>query len=359
MSSLLRHHSDHRLLPSLLTSPSRRRVDFANTTDQTLPDREFNSQSARSERLAQALGLQQESVLNYGSRINYSDLRIVSESNDLATNFSSLTISNRNSNHNRPATVPLQRSLIGLAQETTFNPHANGPFGGIRNRRDRNPLNRRIGRNVQRLRIESRELIENLTNENIVPQDDVSRREAGERLRNTTLPTLPDLHYLQTYDMRNNFYLNLVTWSRVNNKIAVAVKEKAYWWDGLKHVAPINLNGNLRSISVISCSPSNILAVGVQDGIKGSLCLIFPDQRSITYSHNCALQCLTWFPNMPYLIAGDMAGAMIIFEYSETTILVKSIWKSFDQQVCGMLKKLININRVFVFNIHSSCLHFY
>lgn len=340
MSSLLRHHSDDRLLPSLLTSPSRRRVEFANRSDQATLGRQYNSHPVIYERLAQVLGLQHEQVFNYGSGNHFLNPQHVSNFNDLSTNFNSLTISNRNANLGRPVTAPALRSLgREVTEPPPHIPEGNTSVADVRSTRNHMGFTRRtgrIGRNEQRLRNESRELIEHLSNENALPEDDAFRMEVlDQRLNNTTIPTMSDLHYLQTYDMRNNFYLNLVTWSCVNNKIAVAIKEKAYWWDGLKYVAPINLKGNLKSISVISCSSNDILAVGFQDGLQGSLSLILPNRRSLFFSHSCAFQCLAWFPNTLYLIAGDMLGNVIIFEYSEASIMVRSKWKGFDQQVCG------------------------
>lgn len=336
MSSLLRHQSDHRLLPSLLTSPSRRRIDFVNSANQDFLNIQLRSHSAITERLEQVLGLQQESVLNYGSDNHFLVTEPVTDLNDLTGNLGSLTISDR-VGQSRPATAPIFRSI---SDQPLYNSDANRTMAGARRARDRNNSRRmmiRMGRNERRLRNESRELIEHLTNENAIPGVDAIRRERlDQRLKITTIPSMSDLHYLQTYDMRNNFYLNLVTWSRVKNRIAVAIKEKVYWWDGQRHVAPINLNGNLNSISVISCSSSDVLAVGFQDGTQGSLCLLFPDRRRLKFSHNCAFQCLAWFPDKPYLIAGDMLGSVIIFEYSELSIRVKSKWKGFEQQVCGM-----------------------
>lgn len=341
---MIRSHSDHRLLPSLSTSPSRRRIEASGEINSNASLNLYTS--ATQGGLARALGFVPESVLDYSGGSSQPSPAQVSTDNDLAVRFNSLLLSNDSGPGPdlRPATAPnfppFVNSHRAINRVNTRSRDAGQLEGGSTSEQ----LNfsgggrggSRMERNVQRLRNESRELIHQLINENTVPTSTNNMVGLLRRTPSPSVPTLFDLHYLQTYDMRNNFYLNLVTWCRGTSKIAVAVKEKAYWWDGLRNVAAIDLHGNIKPISVISCAPSNVLAIGFQDGGHSCLCLYLTPNRRLSLPHDCAFQCIAWFPRKPWFVAGDMHGRIFIMEYNEFCIRVKTEWKGFDQQVCGM-----------------------
>ncbi|WPK27433.1 hypothetical protein PUMCH_004820 [Australozyma saopauloensis] len=384
---MIRSQSDHRLLPSLATSPNRRRIEYSSEQRQPI-SQDILSDSGH--RLASALGFAPESVLNYGAPSAH-DRTLQNVDDFLTAGLNSLFISGPMAVANqRPATAPLPHELSdsiptaapdsnfsglrvratqstsssmmashsgparararGAAPATGTVGAASGPSISatsptsptIRQRNTRN-------RNTQRFRNQLRELIEHLNSENPLrrpvsqgfsPTDSRAGSTDSSPLagpsRETAVITMSDLHYLQTYDMRNNFYLNLVTWSRPHNKIAVAVKDKAYWWDGLRYVAQINLQGNQKPISVISCGPTGVLAVGLQDGLQGCLSLFLNARRRLTISHDCSFQCIAWFSTGPFLAVGDMLGRIYIMEYDYDSVVVKAEWRGFDQQVCGM-----------------------
>lgn len=360
-------HSDHRLLP--LLSPSRSiRVETSRERSACGSENRRNSDNA--DALAQALGLVPDSILHYASRSPLSPAAASADYDDLSAGLSSMLLSNPVYSNQRPATAPTAapdanytRGVQSSDRNSVFRGPAEAAIvgqatsaapvsaNGLSTSMAHSPTRRRsqTERNVQRLRNESRELILQLINENrtpslvcssTLPSASYSSQGHPTLAQGTrTVPTMCDLHYLQTYDLRNNFYLNLVTWSQKKNKIAVAVKEKAYWWDGLRYVAPINLYGNHKPILVISCGPTSVLAVGFQDRDQCQLCLYLDGDRRVVFPHYCAFQCVVWFDQKPWLATGDMFGRIYILEYSETNITVRAEWKGFDQQVCGMYSR--------------------
>ena len=151
---------------------------------------------------------------------------------------------------------------------------------------------------------------------------------------------MPELQYLVTYNLVNNFYFNLVLWSPVNNSIAIAIEGKAYWWDGSSQVRDMNIQRpGLAPVSCVSCSNGDALAISFSDGY---FCIYQIARRRppVSRRFNSSIQCVEWFPDGKRLFTGDLAGTVCLLAYDGTAILVLCHLTGFTQQICG-----ISLNR--------------
>lgn len=371
MSYTFRSQSDNRLVPSLSTSPRRRvAINETPTFNSTLETEHSNDDSRT---LALALGFGPESVFHYADRVRLSPPRDITDQIGILERLRNLSLLDSDaSSTRRPFTAPLvsNNSQIELEREipteiqrrrrtefnnsieedittsteeitvSVFNVEVNQYSSNESSPRPRRQ--NRSGRNIQILRNESRNLISQLSNENSQALSDLGQASlrcplstsGGVQFRHVSI--MVDLHYLQTKEYRNNFYYNLVTWSRNGKKLAVAANEYAYWWDGKQHVAPIELFGYPKPILVILCGPDDIIAIGFENDDHCSLCLQISEGRWVWFPNNCAFQCITWHPEKPILFTGDMYGRLFILEYNQFIIQIKANWRGFDQLVCGM-----------------------
>ncbi|GEQ70647.1 hypothetical protein JCM33374_g4326 [Metschnikowia sp. JCM 33374] len=147
---------------------------------------------------------------------------------------------------------------------------------------------------------------------------------------------MSELQYLVTYNLVNNFYFNLVSWSRLNNSIAIAIESKAYWWDGSSHVRDMNIQRpGLAPVSCVSCSSGDAMAVSFSDGF---FCIYQITKRRPPISRRFAapVQCVEWFPDATRLFVGDSTGSVTLLAYDGASIVVVSHLTGFTQQICGI-----------------------
>lgn len=358
MSRTIRSQTDYRLVPSLSTSP-RRRAETSDEISLNSPPANENS-NFEFRRLALALGFGPESVFLYADRTQLSP-RTSIDRNGVLERFRALSISELDSSSiRRPVTVPLSTETAVLEESEHLNNNASsmntteaneegedsiyGVGVNIYNSNEGSPRPRRLnrtGRNIQRLRNESRELISQLSNENSRSLPDFRQAPGCPQSASTStqpkqITNMVDLHYLQTKEYRNNFYYNLVSWSRTGKKLAVAANEYAYWWDGKQHVVPIELFGYPKPILVILCGPKDVVAIGLENDDHCSLCLQLGEGQWLWFPNSCSFQCIAWHPDKPILFTGDMLGRLFILEYDHFLIQVRANWRGFDQLVCGM-----------------------
>lgn len=143
--------------------------------------------------------------------------------------------------------------------------------------------------------------------------------------------------------LRNDFYSNLVAWSKKSGQIAVGLLEEVFIWTEHEGAAQIPIPPNYKEVTCLVFSCENVLAIGHKDGT-----VVFFDvnrKRIVaTYVHVEAPACfLAWFPDDPsQILLGDENGGVYQLyikwglRSSTTCINKRSVLKAHTQQICGM-----------------------
>lgn len=162
---------------------------------------------------------------------------------------------------------------------------------------------------------------------------------------------LPELQYLVSYNMVNNFYYNLVSWSPARNSILIAIDSRAFWWNGSSQVHGMLLvPGSTSHICCVACSSPGHFAVALANGDLSIYSSGSP-ARAVTRRFPAAIHCVEWFPKGDFFAAGDAAGGVYLVSYDAVELTVVSHMRAFSQQVCGMLVVRIKIGE---FPLHSN-----
>lgn len=143
---------------------------------------------------------------------------------------------------------------------------------------------------------------------------------------------------LQAPGLRNDFYLNLVSWSKKTNKIAVGLGVHAYLWGIDNNVESINIS-NFDIITAVSFSSNEYLIVATSRGIILLINHLENKLETIYKNENKCLYCFEWFSNSNIFFAGDEYGEVYIFEIvkknNDVKIQLKIRFKCHQQQICG------------------------
>lgn len=167
---------------------------------------------------------------------------------------------------------------------------------------------------------------------------DFCKKEPPHQARFKSKPAeLNELQYLVAYNLVNNFYFNLVSWSPVKKSIAIAIDLKAYWWNGSGMVEDIlALRTHSVPILCILCSSLGYFAVASLDGLLSVYSASRP-QLHMTRAFAAPLFTVCWFPDGVHLLAGDSGGKIFILRFLEgKTLEVISQLYGLTQQICGM-----------------------
>ncbi|OBA24433.1 WD40 repeat-like protein [Metschnikowia bicuspidata var. bicuspidata NRRL YB-4993] len=144
-----------------------------------------------------------------------------------------------------------------------------------------------------------------------------------------------ELQYLVTYNLVNNFYFNLVSWSPLNNAIAIAIDSKTYWWDGSSQVRDMNIQRpGLAPVSCVACSNGDAVAISFSDGFFG-VYQITQKRRPASRQFSASVQCVEWFPDGKRLFTGDLTGAVCLLAYDGSALRMLCHFPGFTQQICG------------------------
>lgn len=142
--------------------------------------------------------------------------------------------------------------------------------------------------------------------------------------------------------LKNDFYSNLVSWSKKSNNIAVGLSSNVYLWSENDGASLLELNEN-ENVTCVSFSNDDLILVGTK---TGSLLLFSQKDKYLVneYHHSGHIICyISWFPNSSdKIFVGDEAGQILFFkvefnQISQTFELnLKSKFKANQQQVCGI-----------------------
>lgn len=153
-------------------------------------------------------------------------------------------------------------------------------------------------------------------------------------LRADSVKRLDDVEYLMAYGLSNNFYNNVVSWSRFSNRMVVGVDKNVYWWVGRGNVERIEYDGECRSpVTCVSCSELHYVAIST---LEGKL-YVYDESSDRIYSHKfpAALKCIKWMHMRNMFVAGDTKGSVYFGGIGQNNIYVVSEVSVSSQQICG------------------------
>ncbi|ODQ79904.1 hypothetical protein BABINDRAFT_16297, partial [Babjeviella inositovora NRRL Y-12698] len=140
--------------------------------------------------------------------------------------------------------------------------------------------------------------------------------------------------------LRNDFYTNLVSWSKLTGKVAVGLSKQVYLWLETRGANPLEGLGE-ETITSTSFSPTVYLVVGTKVGR-----IVLYDQRSealldenLTFDGK-GIVCICWMPDSKGFFAGNESGEVMFFRIDESTpsepaICLKKTFKCHQQQICA------------------------
>lgn len=141
---------------------------------------------------------------------------------------------------------------------------------------------------------------------------------------------------LDAPNLRNDFYTNLISWSRSTNRIAVGLGYNVYLRSEEDGVKVLNLPED-EIISCVSFSNGDYIVIATKSGrvalfSQESLALI--DQRFIIGHGICTI---IWFPDSETrFVVGDEGGDVHIFQIElNGAMTLVNMFKCHQQQVCG------------------------
>lgn len=143
---------------------------------------------------------------------------------------------------------------------------------------------------------------------------------------------------LQAPGLRNDFYSNLVSWSRKSNKIAVGLGCQVYIWGIDNVVVPINFS-QYDTVTAVSCHTSDYLLVATTNGTLLLVNMRENRVRHVMRNNGVCIYCFAWYSNLLFY-AGDDSGQVTMFEIVDSRLVVRRMFKSQQQQICGMFPLL-------------------
>lgn len=150
---------------------------------------------------------------------------------------------------------------------------------------------------------------------------------------------LEEIEYLIAYGLSNNFYNNVVSWTRFSDRMAVGVDKDVYWWDGQGNVERIDYEGEGRSpITCVSCSDLHYVAISTLDGML----YIYDESSGSVLFHEfpAAIKCIKWMHLRNMFVAGDTKGTVYFGGIGQNNIYIVSEISISSQQICGMSPQL-------------------
>lgn len=140
---------------------------------------------------------------------------------------------------------------------------------------------------------------------------------------------------LDAPSLANDFYSNLVSWSKQNDTIAVGLGMSTFFWSQSSGARELQSMNEL--ISCVSFSYSNLLAVGTK---RGTIILYRQDEPEIlnVADRRCeaGVCSIVWTTNSRHFYLGDESGNVMLFGVSQDfKVSLINHFQSQQQQVCG------------------------
>lgn len=162
------------------------------------------------------------------------------------------------------------------------------------------------------------------------PQNSIETKVQQQKIKNH----LP-YRQLDAPSLANDFYSNLVSWSRQNDTIAVGLGMSVFFWSqesGARELQNMN-----ELVSCVSFSYSDLLAVGTK---RGTIILYRQDDPAILSVAETRCEAgvcsIVWTTNSRYFYLGDETGNVMLFGVAKDfKVTYINHFQSQQQQVCG------------------------
>ncbi|ODV77083.1 WD40 repeat-like protein [Suhomyces tanzawaensis NRRL Y-17324] len=141
---------------------------------------------------------------------------------------------------------------------------------------------------------------------------------------------------LQAPGLRNDYYSNLVSWSKRTYRVAVGLGAKVYWWGPDNSVRQVPL-ATRQMVTAVSVHAQGYLLVAV---VGGTIFLVDEACNSVidTYEHGLGtVYCFQWKSTANTFFAGDEEGNVTVFKVGNSKIVRISTLRCNQQQVCGIV----------------------
>lgn len=142
------------------------------------------------------------------------------------------------------------------------------------------------------------------------------------------------INMLQAPGLRNDFYSNLVSWSYKSSKISVGLSSQTYLWgiDNIVEAVPLD---NTHTVTATACSTFDYMVAVTCVGHIFLCDLAKNTKVSLYLQNNQCLYCVQWIPLTHTFIAGDDIGNVHIYDVVNGHIILRTLFKSHQQQICG------------------------
>lgn len=168
---------------------------------------------------------------------------------------------------------------------------------------------------------------------------------------------------LQSHGLQDDFYLNLVSWSKKNGCIIIGLLNRALIWSKSGDILPLKFTFH-ELIYLVSFSNDNYIALSTE---RGGLMLFDHKTRECLiakFDNGIIIQCFCWLSDSSGFFAGGITGEVVFYKISESNECIKlfevcSI-RFHKQQICGKnspsfltLRKILTIEGMSISNDSS------
>lgn len=151
--------------------------------------------------------------------------------------------------------------------------------------------------------------------------------------------TVTPEHNLEAPGLKDDFYCNLVSWSKMTNKLAVGLRNTIYTWCANNEVSMLYRENSI-SITAISFSEHDYFVIGTA---KGEILLLSQLRKKVLTrfsSNSGSIFSFEWLPESKQFLAGSAKGDVLILNVEDDSegnpnLVLKYVLKCHQQQICG------------------------
>lgn len=150
--------------------------------------------------------------------------------------------------------------------------------------------------------------------------------------------TKPD-HNLEAPGLKDDFYCNVVSWSKMTNRIAVGLNKSVYSWSTNNDVVLMH-HDNYITVTAVSYSDHDYILIGKDNGEVLMLSQRENAIKATLSNHDRSIFCFQWFPGSRQFLAGDSKGDVLCVNVTEdsmgnVSLRIQCILECHQQQICG------------------------
>ncbi|CAG85587.2 DEHA2B14498p [Debaryomyces hansenii CBS767] len=151
--------------------------------------------------------------------------------------------------------------------------------------------------------------------------------------------TKPD-HNLEAPGLKDDFYCNVVSWSKMTNRIAVGLNKSVYSWSTNNDVVLMH-HDNYITVTAVSYSDHDYILIGKDNGEVLMLSQRENAIKATLSNHDRSIFCFQWFPGSRQFLAGDSKGDVLCVNVTEdsmgnVSLRIQCILECHQQQICGL-----------------------